>query len=121
MTQRKRAGRAEFGRFTERVRKAVDEGADAAEEIHKKVVNLPLDVLERNGVLESTVKDLRRFQDQAIGAVYDLVRGINHEVVKLADDVLGPPSAQRPRARRRSVRKGGKKTGVKKAKKTAAA
>jgi predicted transcriptional regulator len=117
MTQRKRAAR---GKFTERVRKAVDDGADAAEEIHKKAVNLPLDLLERNGVLESTAEDIRRLQDQAIGAVYDLVRGINHEVVKLADDVLRPPPA-RPRARKRSVRKGGKQARVKKAKKTAAA
>lgn len=118
MTQRKRAAR---GKFTERVRKAVDDGADAAEEIHKKAVNLPLDLLERNGVLESTAEDIRRLQDQAIGAVYDLVRGINHEVVKLADDVLRPPPAQRPRAGKRSVRKGGKQARVKKAKKTAAA
>ena len=110
MTQKKRAAKAEVGRFTERVRKAVDSGADAAEEIHKKALNLPLDVLERNGVLESTAKDLRRFQDQAIGAVYDLVRGINHDVVKLANDVLGPPPASRPRARKHPARKRVKKT-----------
>ncbi len=116
MSETKRGARAQVGRVARRVRKAVDEGADAAEEIHKKVVNLPLDVLERNGVLESTVKDLRRFQDQAIGAVYDLVRGINHDVVKLANDVLAPPPARRPRARKRPARKG-----VKKAKQTAAA
>ena len=116
MSQTKREAKAEVGTLAERVRKAVDEGADAAEEIHKKVVNLPLDVLERNGVLESTAKDLRRFQDQAIGAVYDLVRGINHDVVKLANDVLGPRPAGRPRPRKRSARKG-----VKKPKKTAAA
>ena len=116
MAQRKRAARAEIGRFTERVRKAVDDGADAAEEIHKKAVNLPLDVLERNGVLESATKDLRRFQDQAIGAVYDLVRGINHDVVKLAKDVLGPPPARRRRARKHPAGKG-----VGKPKETAAA
>ncbi len=116
MSETKRGARAEVGRFAERVSKAVDKGADAAEEIHKKVVNLPLDVLERNRVLGGTAKDLRKFQDQAIGAVYDLVRGINHDVVKLANDVLGPRPAGRPRPRKRSARKG-----VKKPKKTAAA
>ncbi len=86
MSETNRGARAEVGRFSERVCKAVDKRADAAEEIHKKVVNLPLDVLERNGVLESTAKDLRRFQDQAIGAVYDLVRAIDHAGGKRPDD-----------------------------------
>ena len=116
MSETKRGARAEVGRLAERVRKAVDEGADAAEQIHKKVVNLPLDVLERNGVLEGTAKDLRKFQDQAIGAVYDLVRGINHDVVKLANGVFGLPPAHRPRPRKHPAKKG-----VKKPKKTAAA
>ncbi len=116
MSETKRGARAEVGRLAERVRRAVDEGADAAEKIHKKVVNLPLDVLERNGVLEGRAKDLRKFQDQAIGTVYDLVRGINHDVVKLASDVLGPPPAGRPRPRKRPATKG-----VRRTKKTAAA
>ncbi len=116
MSQTKRGTRAEVGRLAGRVRKAVDKGADAAEEIHKKVVNLPLDVLERSGVLGATAKDVRDFQDQAIGAVYDLVRGINHDVVKLANGVLGLPPARRPRPRKRPARKG-----VKEPKKTAAA
>ena len=114
MSQTKRGARPEVDRLAKRVRQALDEGADAAEEIHKKVVNFPLDVLERNSVLESTVKDIRRFQDQAIGAVYDLVRGINRDVAKLANDVLGspPPTARKPRARKRRAKKveGPKKT-----------
>jgi hypothetical protein len=100
MSQTKRDTRKRVGRLTQRVRKVVDEGADTAEEIHKKVVGLPLDVLERSGVLERPARDLRRFQDRAIGAVYDLVRGINHDVTKLANDVLGPP---RPRPRKRAA------------------
>ena len=68
MPQTKRGARVEVRRVSQRVRKAVDEGADAAEEIHKKLVNLPLDVLERNGVLESTAHDLRRFQDTNVAS-----------------------------------------------------
>jgi hypothetical protein len=107
MSRTKRGARAEVDRLAERVRRAVDEGADTVEEIHKKVVNLPLNVLERNGVLENTVKDLRRFQDRTIGAVYDLVRGVNRDVAKLAREVLGPPpaTARKPRARRRPAKK----------------
>ena len=115
MSERKRGTRAEVRRLAERVREAVDEGADAAEEIHKKMVNLPLDILERSDVLESTAKDLRKLQDQAIGAVYDLVRGINRDVVKLANDALGPRPARKARARKHPARKG-----VKRAKKKTA-
>jgi hypothetical protein len=121
MAQRKRATRVDVGKLAKRVRKAVDDGTDAVEEIHKKAVNLPLDVLERNGMLGSTAKDLRRFQDQTIGAVYDLVRGINHEVRKLADTVVGPPLERRRRARNHPAGKGMKKAGGKRPRKTAAA
>jgi hypothetical protein len=116
MTETKRKARADVGTLAERMRKVVDEGADTAEEIHRKVLNLPLDLLERNGVLGSTTKDLRRFQDETIGVVYDLVRGINHEVAKFANDVLGPRTVRRPRARKRPAGKG-----VSKAKKTVVA
>ncbi len=112
----KHGAKTKVGRLAERVRKAVDEGADAAEEIHKKVLNLPLDVLERSGVIEGAARDLRRFQDQTIGAVYDLVRGINHDAVKLATHLLGPAPARKTRPRKHPA-----KTGVKSTKKTAAA
>jgi hypothetical protein len=121
MAQGKRATRVDVGKLAKRVRKAVDEGTDAAERIHKRAVNLPLDVLERNGMLGSTAKDLRRFQDQTIGAVYDLVRGINHEVRKLADTVVRSPLARRRRARNRPPRRGMKTAGATRARKTAAA
>jgi hypothetical protein len=42
MSESKRGARAKVGRLAERVRKVLDEGADAAQEIHKKVINLPL-------------------------------------------------------------------------------
>lgn len=42
MSETKRGTRAKVGRLAERVRKVLDAGADAAQEIHKKVINLPL-------------------------------------------------------------------------------
>jgi hypothetical protein len=121
MAQRKRGSRVDVGKLAKRVRRAVDDGTDAVEEIHKKAVNLPFDVLERNGVLGSRAKDLRRFQNETIGAVYDLVRGINHEVRKLADTVVWPPLERRRRARSHPARKGMKQAGAKRARTTAAA
>jgi phage-related minor tail protein len=96
----KRGRAREVAEFTRRVRKAVDEGADAAEEIHKRAANLPLEVLDRIEGLEKAVRDVRRLQDRAIHAVYELVRDVNHQVTRLADEILASPRrgrAARPR------------------------
>jgi hypothetical protein len=69
----------------------VNDGATRAEDIHKRIANLPLDVLAEAGPLEATVKRVRDLQDRSIHAVYDLVRDINHQVVRLANDVLPAP------------------------------
>ena len=42
MFETKRGARAKVGRLAERVRKVLDEGADSAWEIHKKVIKPPL-------------------------------------------------------------------------------
>jgi hypothetical protein len=105
MSGTKREARSEVQRIANRVRRTVDEGVGAVEEIHKRVVSLPLDVLERNRALASTARDLRRLQDRAIGAAYDLVRGVNRNVVKLAKAALQPPRPRKPRAQRKPAKK----------------
>ena len=71
------------------VRDAVDKGATTAEEIHKAVASLPLNVLEQVELFETSAKEVRRIQDLSIGAVYDLIREINHQVSDLASELLG--------------------------------
>jgi histone H3/H4 len=75
---------------------AVDEGATTAEEIHKSIAELPLKILAESDVLRKPVKEVRRVQERAIGAVYDLIRKINHEVGSVASDVLAQASAAKP-------------------------
>ena len=72
------------------IRDAVDEGATSVEEIHKAIANLPLDVLERNGLFEETAAEVRKVQDRSIGAVYDVIRQVNDRVTELAGDLLKP-------------------------------
>jgi hypothetical protein len=77
------------------IEEAVDKGARTAEEIHRAVADLPFEVLERNGLFVKTVADLRSIQDRSIGAIYDVVRGVNHEVGTLASSLIerrGEPS-----------------------------
>ena len=88
---RKGDGRAEARRLAHLVQQAIDEGADTAEEIHRSIANLPLDVLERLDVFEDTVKDVRKVQDTSIGAIYALIHKVNREVGKLATEMLRRP------------------------------
>lgn len=89
-------------KLTDRVREIVDSGTETAEEIHRSIANLPLDVLERFDALEGTIGDVRKVQDRSISAVYDLVRNVNRDVAKLADELMkSSGSAKRPPARKR--------------------
>jgi len=103
MATTQRSARAEVKRITDLVKETVDEGANAAEEIHKKLASFPLDVLERLDALEDVVKDVRKLQEQSIGAVYDLVRNINREVNRLAEELLEKRPARRPVRPRRKA------------------
>lgn len=71
------------------IQDAIDKGATTIEEIHRAIADLPLKVLEESEFLRGPAKEVRRVQDQTIGAVYDLVRGINEEVGTLASELLG--------------------------------
>jgi uncharacterized membrane protein len=72
------------------IRGAVDQGATSVEEIHKAIADLPLDVLERNGLFEEAAAQVRKIQDRTIGAVYDVIREVNNRVNDLASDLLTP-------------------------------
>lgn len=87
MAQAKRGGRSEVTRLADLVQRAVDEGADSVEEIHKAVADLPLEVLEKLDLFKQTVKDVRKIQDASIGAIYDVIHQVNREVAKLARDL----------------------------------
>jgi uncharacterized membrane protein len=67
---------------------AVDKGATTVEQIHREIADLPLTVLERLGLFERTREDVRSIQDASIGAVYDVIRDVNHQVTKLAGELL---------------------------------
>ena len=65
----------------------IDKGATTVEEIHKAIADLPLKMLEESDLLKGPAKEVRRVQDRTIGAIYDLVRDINHKVGTFASDL----------------------------------
>ncbi|MBF0120151.1 MAG: hypothetical protein HQK79_15055 [Desulfobacterales bacterium] len=70
------------------VQTSIDQGAKSVEEIHKAISNMPLNVLEKIDILESSVKMTKTIQETSIGSIYDMIRKINQEVGKIADAVL---------------------------------
>ena len=70
------------------IQDAIDKGATTVEEIHKSIADLPLKMLEESELLRGSAKEVRRVQDHTIGAIYDVIRGINREVGTLASELL---------------------------------
>lgn len=106
MTQKKRASKSEVRKVADLVQEAIDDGADTAEEIHKTIANLPLDVLDRLDLLHDTVKDVRKLQDESIGAIYGAIHKVNHEVTRLATELLeGAPRRRAPARKATAKRK----------------
>jgi hypothetical protein len=105
---RGRNARAEVRRLAQLVERAVDDGADSVEEVHRSIASMPLDVLERLDLFKETVKDVRRIQDTSIGAIYDLIHKVNREAAKLASELLrrrpAPKAAPRTAVPRRPAK-----------------
>jgi hypothetical protein len=73
------------------IRDAIDKGTTTVEEIHKSIADLPLRILEGSELLKGPAKEVRRAQDRTIGAIYDLIRSINHRVGRFASRLLAAP------------------------------
>ena len=69
--------------LVERVEETVDRGATTAEEIHLAIADLPFGTLERLWV-----------HDQTLGAIYDLVRDVNHKLARFAAELVEPRDAR---------------------------
>jgi hypothetical protein len=77
------------------IRDAIDKGATTVEEIHKSIADLPLKMLEESELLRGPAKEVRRVQDHTIGAIYDVIRGINQQVGALAAELLHEAAKRR--------------------------
>jgi len=104
MSAKRRSSGSDAVRLAGRVREAIDRGADTAESIHKKAAALPLAPFEGVEALDGAVKEVRRLLNRSIGAVYDFVRSVNHEVGRLVERFL-TEATPRPQPRRRAVRR----------------
>jgi hypothetical protein len=77
------------------IQDAIDKGATTVEDIHKSIADLPLKILEESELLKGPAREVRRVQDHTIGAVYDVIRGINEQVGTLASKLLAETAKRR--------------------------
>lgn len=70
------------------VQEAVDKGATTVEQIHQTIAAMPLEALERRGLLEGKATEVKETQAATIGAVYDAIRRVNQEIGDLASGLI---------------------------------
>lgn len=70
------------------IQEAVDKGATTVEQIHQSIAAMPLEALEKRGLLDETAASLKEKQAATIGAVYDAIRRVNKEVGDLASGLI---------------------------------
>ena len=92
MTTDRSRERKALARF---IQDAIDKGATTVEDIHKSIADLPLRILEESELLKEPAKEVQRVQDHTIGAVYDVIRGINRQVGALASELLDEAAKRR--------------------------
>ncbi|HEX5362118.1 MAG TPA: hypothetical protein VFW49_13705 [Fluviicoccus sp.] len=70
------------------VQDAIDKGATTVEQIHKSIVDLPLSVLEKNGLLDVDSEKRDEMWNKSIGHVYEAIRRVNQEIGDLASQAF---------------------------------
>jgi hypothetical protein len=104
MAGKTRGRRADAVRLVARVRRTVDQGTTRVEKAHKSIAETPLEVLEEVELFEQTAKEVRKLQNRWIGAVYNAIRRVNHEVTGFAREMLRSAPARKP-AQRKATKK----------------
>jgi len=70
------------------VQDAINQGATTVEQIHKSIVDLPLSVLEKNGLLDIDSEKRDEMWNKSIGHVYEAIRRVNQEIGDLASQAF---------------------------------
>lgn len=66
--------------FKDMLEEAIDRGVSSVQRVHEAIADLPLEALEKSGLLNDEQLALRERQRQLINLVYDAVRGVNRGV-----------------------------------------
>jgi hypothetical protein len=70
------------------IQEAIDKGATSVEQIHQAIAAMPLEALEKRGLLDEEAASLKAKQAATIGSVYDAIRRVIREVGDLASGLI---------------------------------
>lgn len=70
------------------VQEAVDKGATTVEQIHQTIAAMPMEALEKRGLLDDKATAIKDVHASTIGSVYDAIRKVNKEVGDLASSLI---------------------------------
>ncbi len=70
------------------VQEAVDKGATTVEQIHQAIAAMPLDALEKRGLLDDKATALKEAHANTVGSVYEAIRKVNKEIGDLASGLI---------------------------------
>ncbi|OUS26846.1 hypothetical protein A9Q99_16655 [Gammaproteobacteria bacterium 45_16_T64] len=71
------------------VQEAVDKGATTVEDVHRTIAEIPIEQMERNGLLDADeAQEKRDLHHKTVGTVYDAIRSINRQVGEMASEMF---------------------------------
>ncbi len=71
--------------YKDTIQEAIEQGTTTVEQIHKRIVDVPLALLDKNGLVKLDEEKRNALWEQSIGQVYDVIRRINTELGALAN------------------------------------
>jgi uncharacterized protein YaaR (DUF327 family) len=75
-------------KLAELIEEVVDKGTTTVEEIHRAIAQVPTNILERAELFETATGEVKRLQDASIGAIYDVIRDVNHKLAAFVMELL---------------------------------
>lgn len=71
------------------VQEAVDKGATTVEDVHRTIAEIPIEQMERNGLLDADeAQEKRDLHHKTVGTIYDAIRTINRQVGEMASELF---------------------------------
>ncbi|OUR86967.1 hypothetical protein A9Q81_27300 [Gammaproteobacteria bacterium 42_54_T18] len=71
------------------VQEAVDKGATTVEDVHRTIAEVPIEQMERSGLLDSDeAQEKKDLHHRTVGTIYDAIRSINRQVGEMASELF---------------------------------
>ncbi|MBV1921746.1 MAG: hypothetical protein KUG73_13795 [Pseudomonadales bacterium] len=71
------------------VQEAIDKGATTVEDVHRTIAEVPIEQLERTGLLDADeAQEKKELHHRTVGTIYDAIRRINSQVGEMASELF---------------------------------